>query len=456
MENEPIAPPAPNIDPSPPVHRDFSIFKWLCVIAFFGLLISLTLFSISKSSEQKAKNPDVTGNVTQLKIAYLLDAQPGSERDTLKKRLQEASKDVLEGGIEGPDEAIVYSFCQNQLEKKIDLSKIQVLATSKSETGKKLYRFYQTGTKDPDLARELISDSKEMGPVGKLVEFSARQRLNQPKVATTVWPMSGLYLYVVFALGAFGLLMSGVLAWIIYFVMRSKGLQPEGHPMPELTKGAASDMGLYAVAMIAMFFVMSTLGDPLPGNMAINGAFFGGLFLLGLILILKKKKFQGRSALSWLNPSTMPISKQIAWGFAGFCANLPVILVLGLLISPLIKDSNPSHPVQELVQQGGFITLFGVFLSASVIAPIWEEIAFRWALMGGILRATGKPILAVILSAFAFAAIHPQGPALWLILGWVGAMSSLLAYHTKSLIPSIVMHALHNTAILTLSIVLTS
>ena len=78
------------------------------------------------------------------------------------------------------------------------------------------------------------------------------------------------------------------------------------------------------------------------------------------------------------------------------------------------------------------------------------EIAFRGLLFQGLaLRFRVWP--AIFISAMGFAMIHPQGGMLWPSLAWVGGMAAYLTYRQSSLIPAIVMHALHNTTLILLS-----
>jgi membrane protease YdiL (CAAX protease family) len=58
------------------------------------------------------------------------------------------------------------------------------------------------------------------------------------------------------------------------------------------------------------------------------------------------------------------------------------------------------------------------------------------------------------ISSLIFAAIHPTGVAVWLALGSIGAVSCALSCHTRSVVPSIIMHGLHNTTLLVASMLI--
>jgi len=84
----------------------------------------------------------------------------------------------------------------------------------------------------------------------------------------------------------------------------------------------------------------------------------------------------------------------------------------------------------------------GVLLSSVVLAPVAEEIFFRGLLQSMVRQATGRPWVAIVLSAGIFALFHPDYSIPALVV-----LSIILGYNyerTGRLLPSIVMHALFN------------
>ena len=83
-------------------------------------------------------------------------------------------------------------------------------------------------------------------------------------------------------------------------------------------------------------------------------------------------------------------------------------------------------------------------LSIAIVAPIFEEILFRGAIQGHLLRSGVRPQYAILLSALVFGIIHgnpaqiPFAFVLGLLLGW-------LYYITGSLLPGILLHFINNT-----------
>lgn len=97
--------------------------------------------------------------------------------------------------------------------------------------------------------------------------------------------------------------------------------------------------------------------------------------------------------------------------------------------------------------------LLGV-ISIAVVAPIVEEMLFRGAIEGELLRRWRNPLWAIFVSALIFGLIHlnpaqmPYAFCLGLLLGW-------LYYRTKSIVPGIVLHLVNNGISVVLMLTLT-
>ena len=87
--------------------------------------------------------------------------------------------------------------------------------------------------------------------------------------------------------------------------------------------------------------------------------------------------------------------------------------------------------------------VFGI-LSVCIIAPIFEEIFFRGAIEGYLLRKWENPRWAILVSALIFGLIH-MNPAQILFAFLFGIILGELYYRTGSLLPSIILHFINNT-----------
>lgn len=84
-------------------------------------------------------------------------------------------------------------------------------------------------------------------------------------------------------------------------------------------------------------------------------------------------------------------------------------------------------------------------LSVAIVAPVFEELLFRGAIEGHLLKTFSRPQYAILLSALIFGIVHgnpaqiPFAFVLGLLLGW-------LYYATGSLLPGMLLHFLNNSS----------
>jgi membrane protease YdiL (CAAX protease family) len=90
-------------------------------------------------------------------------------------------------------------------------------------------------------------------------------------------------------------------------------------------------------------------------------------------------------------------------------------------------------------------TVWG-FLSMAIMAPVVEELLFRGAIQGHMLRIGYSPILAICLSALVFGIVH-FNPAQSFFAFLLGLVFGWLYYRTGSVIPGMVAHAINNTVV---------
>lgn len=258
-----------------------------------------------------------------------------------------------------------------------------------------------------------------------------------------------------------GLVGMGTLAWIAYLALRLSGsLEPVGVPIRRYAMAPAlvgDSLGLRFFVFLLVYAVV-----PVLLLVGLRSAFGEGLETRLLVTALAAPVVLAAVFLPWLGvrlrPSHIGISlrglgRMALWGVGGWLANLPVLLVL-FALTVLLSRFLPSatHPLGEELSSPGGVAIS--LIVAAVIAPIIEEVVFRGMLFQGLVLRLRGVFWPILLSSLAFASIHPQGPATWLVLGWIGAMGCLLVHQTGSLIPAIVMHALHNFTIILLAVYL--
>jgi membrane protease YdiL (CAAX protease family) len=99
--------------------------------------------------------------------------------------------------------------------------------------------------------------------------------------------------------------------------------------------------------------------------------------------------------------------------------------------------------VMEELVRGSPAEAVGLFVTAVLGAPLFEELAFR-GLVYTSLRTRFGPWLSAVVSAALFTLLHVYSP-LGMVMLFTGAVVSALVYErTRSLLPCIIAHAVHN------------
>lgn len=118
-------------------------------------------------------------------------------------------------------------------------------------------------------------------------------------------------------------------------------------------------------------------------------------------------------------------------------------LVFGMFAGDLITEC--LHLENNLQQE--FLDMSGTVVGAltiGLIGPISEELIFRSAILGGMLRKGVTPWIAVVVSAMIFGLVHgnPQQIPFAFI---VGLLFAFVYYRTGSIIPCMICHVINNS-----------
>ena len=169
------------------------------------------------------------------------------------------------------------------------------------------------------------------------------------------------------------------------------------------------------------------------------------LVLILIILYFKelKKEFKSFKKNWKLNMDTA-----FKYWFIGLMIMCISNIAIGL-ITDLSTSSNEAA-VQTLVSSNPYLMLF----TAGILAPIAEELTFR----KGVSKIFKNKWVYATASGLIFGLLHVIGSGnileyLYVIpYGSLGFFFALTYYDTKSIYPSIIMHAIHNSALILLSI----
>jgi len=170
---------------------------------------------------------------------------------------------------------------------------------------------------------------------------------------------------------------------------------------------------------------------------------------------------QWRFAIGWHRGRG--VLREMCAGVLGYLACAPVVLAgvgLTLLLMAVRAAMSgpveqPSHPLGRMLGGATAGQVIALITLATVWAPVVEETVFRGALYHH-LRGRLHWIVAGLIQAFIFAAIHPQGWMAIPALGSIGLSFSLLREWRTSLIAPMTAHALNNGTITLLLLVLFS
>jgi membrane protease YdiL (CAAX protease family) len=210
------------------------------------------------------------------------------------------------------------------------------------------------------------------------------------------------------------------------------------------------------VAFLGISLIGGLLLRPLQNSPFASLPLYFGVLIA--VLLLSKVPVWGK----WISLRTIGISKEnlgrhVLWGVGAAFANAPILVVVMLISTQVFKGlPSPEHPttVELTTTSNPWVIVVSVLLAA-VMAPIIEEIMFRGTMFPGFSRAFNSPIWGGVASSLIFAAIHPTGIPAWPALAAIGGMSCFLVYQTRSLVPSMVMHATHNFGTLVLVLLTT-
>ncbi len=242
-------------------------------------------------------------------------------------------------------------------------------------------------------------------------------------------------------------------AWIVLGRGTSRDPVPGGEPVLR-PRGV-----LLAVLLLGVSFVLSIGG--VLGLFAVAGLVKGGMPGLAdipfgaLLLVDLASKLAALGALfavlRWrkedlglVRPDPSP-RRTVAAGVVAGLACLPVLLAVLAAQEWVYEKIHWRFQTQDIIEhamKGPFPSFAMVALFAVVVAPPFEELAFRGLLHSG-LRTRFRPLPASLLSAFLFAAYHLNldvVPAIFLL----GFLLAYLRERTGGLTASIAAHACYN------------
>ncbi|MCT7968186.1 CPBP family intramembrane metalloprotease [Laspinema sp. D1] len=137
----------------------------------------------------------------------------------------------------------------------------------------------------------------------------------------------------------------------------------------------------------------------------------------------------------------------ISWGFGGYFAALPLVILVSIINQQFWQGRGGSNPILSIaLENRDTVALTIFFITASVAAPIFEEIMFRGFLLPSLTRYI--PVSgAIVASSLLFALAHLNLSEV-LPLATLGMVLGFVYTRSRNLLSSILLHSLWNSGTL--------
>jgi len=215
---------------------------------------------------------------------------------------------------------------------------------------------------------------------------------------------------------------------------------------------------VWQVLILGFFFVGQLLLPVLFGLLGVNPANFtvrmkafyvllsylllasGGLLVLYFsikpFLPLPENWFRFKLQSNW-----------VVWGLGGYLVALPLVILVSLINQQLWQGQGGSNPILPLALEGqDSVALLIFFLTASLAAPVFEEIIFRGFLLPSLTRYL--PVWgAIVASSLLFAIAHLSLSEV-LPLATLGIVLAVVYTRSRNLLAPMLLHSLWNSGTL--------
>lgn len=368
---------------------------------------------------------------------------------------------VAEDRFKNATAARLYAAMRFEQKKEVKPEDLKILAESKKPEEKAFAEIYSRETMTLESAKALAREFPKNAFSYRMAELHALERAGDKEARNRFFPASEVAAFTVALAALLAAFFTGGFLLFVYFAMRMSGRwKPVGHPAGKLTAHEADAYAGKAAIMLLGFIALgvgiSLAFSSVLSDEAVNVAAGIGTTLFALLLLSKWRSPDGPSMRLFAFEKRQ-LGSDVLWGIGGALANIPLFMCCNIASQWLFSGlPNPGHPISTQLESGpSFLTLLFLGIAAAVIAPIFEEICFRGTITPAMERLFGGPFPGIVAAALAFAMIHPQGIVLWMPLAMIGAMGAMLTYQRGSLVPAIVMHAVHNGSLLAITLMTT-
>jgi uncharacterized protein len=208
-------------------------------------------------------------------------------------------------------------------------------------------------------------------------------------------------------------------------------------------------VGFFFVGQFVLPIIISLAGIN-PGN----SLRFKALYVLGTYILMA---VGGISVLYLSIKSHFPLpedwfkfkfkSNWFVWGFGGYLVAIPLVLLVSAINQQFWHGQGGSNPLLSLALQAQDQVALAIFFStASIAAPIFEEIMFRGFLLPSLTRYTSVNG-AIVISGLIFAIAHLSLSEV-LPLATLGIVLGFVYTRSRNLLAPMLLHCLWNSGTL--------
>ncbi len=216
-------------------------------------------------------------------------------------------------------------------------------------------------------------------------------------------------------------------------------------------------LGLYfaaqivAISAVAAWYPASQVEQPASpawyaANLVVDGAKLLAALVFAFLLAPPLRRPERGAATR-----AAGVSAAGAWGYVlgGTLAILAATTAILAIVHPVLEWAGwevPEHPVLIALREGTLpaAAVAQLAFGALAVAPLVEELLFRGVLLGGVLRATRDPAVAIVATGVAFGLVHAFQPQAVGPLAVMGMMLAYIRLRTGLLWPCVLIHALFN------------
>ncbi|WP_017655174.1 CPBP family intramembrane glutamic endopeptidase [Fortiea contorta] len=140
-------------------------------------------------------------------------------------------------------------------------------------------------------------------------------------------------------------------------------------------------------------------------------------------------------------------NKWFLWGLGGYCAALPIVVLVSLINQQLWQGKGGSNPLlQQALESQDSVALGIFYVTAAIAAPFFEEVLFRGFLLPSLTRYLSV-WGAIIASSLLFALAHLSLSEI-LPLTALGIVLGVVYTRSRSLLAPMLLHSLWNSGTL--------